>query len=314
MKTYAPGYYKSFKCKAARCRHSCCIGWEIDVDGDTLDYYESIDAPIGEKLRNSVLYRDGIASFAMSDGERCPFLMNNGLCELICELGEESLSDICREHPRFYNYMKDREEVGLGLSCEAAAELILYSDESFEPVLICEDCEPSASDGFADALAARDAVLSMLSDSHSPIEKLLSDIEARFGVYDTSTVTERADMLLSLEIMTPEWKEILIRAKTSEEKEYVGGLPYNRIAAYFAYRHVSAARSADELEGAIGFVLFCTRAFADICRSESTYAQGTLSRERAVELACLFSSEIEYSEENTELIKARFIRNGEEND
>ena len=27
-----PDYYKEFQCIADQCEHSCCIGWEIDVD------------------------------------------------------------------------------------------------------------------------------------------------------------------------------------------------------------------------------------------------------------------------------------------
>ena len=42
MKIFAPSYYKNFKCLADRCTHSCCIGWEIDVDADTLLRYEQL--------------------------------------------------------------------------------------------------------------------------------------------------------------------------------------------------------------------------------------------------------------------------------
>ena len=39
MKLYAPRYYLQFKCIADACRHSCCVGWEIDVDGETMKKY-----------------------------------------------------------------------------------------------------------------------------------------------------------------------------------------------------------------------------------------------------------------------------------
>ena len=29
-----PDFYGKFKCTAEKCRHSCCIGWEIDIDDD----------------------------------------------------------------------------------------------------------------------------------------------------------------------------------------------------------------------------------------------------------------------------------------
>ena len=37
-----PNYYDKFKCIADKCRHSCCIGWEIDIDDDTMELYNSI--------------------------------------------------------------------------------------------------------------------------------------------------------------------------------------------------------------------------------------------------------------------------------
>ena len=43
MKLYAPAYYKEFACIADRCKHSCCIGWEIDVDDDARELYDTLD-------------------------------------------------------------------------------------------------------------------------------------------------------------------------------------------------------------------------------------------------------------------------------
>ena len=37
-----PAYYKAFRCIGSDCTENCCIGWEIDVDEDTLAYYKSI--------------------------------------------------------------------------------------------------------------------------------------------------------------------------------------------------------------------------------------------------------------------------------
>ena len=38
--------YSGFKCKADKCNHSCCKGWEIDIDEDTLGYYKSLDTKL----------------------------------------------------------------------------------------------------------------------------------------------------------------------------------------------------------------------------------------------------------------------------
>ena len=38
MKTFAPNYYPSFRCIADKCRHSCCVGWDVYIDEETLSY------------------------------------------------------------------------------------------------------------------------------------------------------------------------------------------------------------------------------------------------------------------------------------
>ena len=120
-----PNFYDSFACRAHRCRHSCCRGWEIDVDEDSAAFYEEIPGALGEKLRHS-LTRDGEgAHFALTEEERCPFLRADGLCELICTLGEDALCDICALHPRFFEDTGGMELCGLGLSCEAVCDLLL---------------------------------------------------------------------------------------------------------------------------------------------------------------------------------------------
>jgi len=115
-----PDFYDDFHCLAAACRHSCCVGWEIDVDGDSLDYYQSIAGELGEELRRQIALEPS-PHFRLGAGERCPFLQQDGLCRLICELGEDSLCDICALHPRFFEEIGEDELWGLGLSCEAAA-------------------------------------------------------------------------------------------------------------------------------------------------------------------------------------------------
>jgi len=125
MKQFEPCFYKDFSCIADRCKHSCCVGWEIDVDAETLKKYESVSGELGEKLRRCIVKKGGSAHFSMCEHERCPFLNEKNLCEIILELGENFISQICTDHPRFYNEFSGRVETGLGLCCEEAARIIL---------------------------------------------------------------------------------------------------------------------------------------------------------------------------------------------
>lgn len=59
MKIVKPIYYKDFKCIAGACPDSCCQGWEVDADSDSLKYYASLDKSLEIKQRiDSVLDKD----------------------------------------------------------------------------------------------------------------------------------------------------------------------------------------------------------------------------------------------------------------
>ena len=126
MNLYAPSYYKRFKCIADRCKNSCCIDWEIDVDEKTYEKYLSV----GGYLKENIAESEGCRYFELKNG-RCPHLLDNGLCRIIIDYGEDYITDICRDHPRFYNCISERREVGLGLVCEEAARIIIGDDELF---------------------------------------------------------------------------------------------------------------------------------------------------------------------------------------
>ena len=128
MNVYAPAYYTRFKCTTGRCRHTCCAGWEIDIDDATLAKYNSIGGNFGERLRNSIDY-SGTPHFMLEEGDKCPFLNDEKLCDIIIRLGEDNICDICRDHPRFRNFWSGRIEIGLGLACESACRLILSDPE-----------------------------------------------------------------------------------------------------------------------------------------------------------------------------------------
>ena len=128
MLTVTPNYYNKFKCIANKCKHSCCIGWEIDIDDATLEKYNGLKSGFADILKSNIVY-DETPHFKLDKHERCPFLNKQGLCDIIINEGEDMLCQICADHPRFRNYYDNVTEIGLGLACEAAAELILTSKE-----------------------------------------------------------------------------------------------------------------------------------------------------------------------------------------
>ena len=120
-----PEYFQKFKCIADKCKDSCCIGWEIDIDEKTRKKYKALDTELGREI----VEKTKCGFFPLEKNGRCAFLDGKGLCRIISSVGEGYLCDICREHPRYYGISADGLEGGLGLGCEEAARLILSLTE-----------------------------------------------------------------------------------------------------------------------------------------------------------------------------------------
>ena len=145
MQIRVPEYYEKFKCIADRCKDSCCIGWEIDVDAVAEEKYRALDTELGREIVEKT--KQGF--FPLEENGRCAFLDCRGLCRIISTVGEGYLCDICREHPRYYGISADGLEGGLGLGCEEAARMILSLTELPKTVLIDRAVSYSDSDEYA---------------------------------------------------------------------------------------------------------------------------------------------------------------------
>ena len=128
-----PDYYKEFSCIADQCKDSCCIGWEIDIDEDTYAFYKQTDGEIGKRLRKHMYQTvDGDYSFELQQHGRCPFLNETNLCDICIELGEEALSEVCTEYPRFTTSYGNVIQKCLSLSCEEVGRLVFTRNDSVE--------------------------------------------------------------------------------------------------------------------------------------------------------------------------------------
>lgn len=136
-----PSYYKDFHCIADKCQDSCCIGWEIDIDEDTFDYYKSVDGEIGERLQKHMIVEDEVNSFVLKENGWCPFLNEKKLCDICIHLGEEALSEVCTEYPRFTVTYGNVMEKALCLSCEEVGRIVFSSEEkmTFEEHILEEE-------------------------------------------------------------------------------------------------------------------------------------------------------------------------------
>ena len=299
MKLYAPKYYKNFVCIADRCRHSCCIGWEIDVDRETAEKYKKMTDGYGLEIKKSLSHK-GTTHFKLKKDDRCPHLDENGLCRIILNLGEDCLCEICREHPRFYNDTCRGKEVGLGMSCEEACRIILSSDHYADFCEIGEVDEPFDSDEWEfDATAEREKTYSLLSDLSLSRSKKLALIEEKYSISPKNVSDNRwRERLGALEYLDEAHRSVFAVYTSDPEVKKEFEKPLERALAYFIFRHCSSAFDESEFCKALGLSLFLERLLASTSRDADLDA--------LLENARMISEELEYSEDNTDAVKFMF--------
>jgi len=303
MKLYAPTYYQNFTCIADKCRHSCCIGWEIDVDDHTMQVYNTLTEGYGQIIKDSIDLED-TPHFRLCEGDRCPHLDEAGLCRIITNLGEGYLCHICREHPRFYNDTNYGKEVGLGMACEEACRLIL-STENYEDMIELGEIDGQVDPIDFDALHHRAQIYAILSDCSLLYTERLRMIADACGVsLSVKSDGEWRELLDSLEYLD-EAHRALFSVYLSDSSTPKALEKYlERGLAYFIYRHGAAAWDKEDFRRAMGLALFCERLIASVANAE-----GVCDLAGLIEVARVVSEELEYSEENTEEIKAAFDGN-----
>lgn len=170
-----PHYYEKFFCTADQCPDTCCAGWQIVIDENSLEKYSNVSGDFGIRLLNSIDWREGI--FEQYD-KRCSFLNSENLCDIYKELGVEALCDTCRLYPRHIEEFENLREFSLSLSCPVAAKMIL---ECQEPVKFLEeqDEQEECEDDFEDfdfllfdcLLEVREKLFSIVQNRKIPVEK-----------------------------------------------------------------------------------------------------------------------------------------------
>ena len=296
-------FFQNFHCIAGDCKHSCCIGWEIDIDEDTLDDYRQIGGAFGRRLSANIEWTD-TPHFKLTKDERCPFLNQQNLCDIILNLGEESLCQICTDHPRFRSFFSARTETGLGLCCEAAAKQVLgFKEKAEEVVLEEEDGGEPLSEWEKTILSARQKLIDIAQNRSLPFSVRLQAISDYAGAKAAQkSLSEWAAFYKTLERLSADWDkelEILshIKAPFENPPEALPDTPFEQLLVYFLYRHLPDAENEQDLKKRAGVAALSCQILFALCL-EKTATGKSFSVDMLAELARMYSSEIEYSQEN----------------
>lgn len=342
MKIVKPRFYDDFGCIADKCTDNCCIGWEIDIDPAAIARFGKAEGAFGEKLRCAIINGEQ-PTFANTAGERCALLREDGLCELVLNMGEGALCDICALHPRFFGRYNDIEEAGLGLCCEEVCRL-LFSDSSPLSFVEKNTEEPSFDNCDEELLcaviSARERVFALLRDRSLPLGERLRKCAAFVraaqcsldngsplpeNVPETAKLTpnERRETVAALlkllndgEPLNDEWtkksSELLSRAD-----ELYNALPrffeenrgtlwqYEHIAVYFVYRHFLTGASDGEIVSGMGLAAAAVLSVA-LADCMTWLDSGSLSEWDRICNVKLYSKQTEYSEEVEQQMRDAF--------
>lgn len=294
-----PDYYSKFKCIHSKCRHNCCVGWEIDIDPETAEYYKSLKGDFSQKINKCADLGEN-PHFILKDDERCPFLNRNNLCDIILNLGENRLCTICAEHPRFSNRLPGRIETGLGLCCEEAARIILTQKE---PVNLCYSGRDDTDDPI---INLRDRVIGVLQQRSLQLwQRIDRMLDMCYAPEPEKDMSVWANRLLKLERLDEAWSERLLLLTEYQNVDFDAfdrfmadrQTQYEQFAVYLVYRHLANAPDAQSVCARASFAAFgyaLLRAIGACMWAKS----GKFDTKDQIELARLFSSEIEYSDEN----------------
>ena len=270
-----PDFYERFRCRASACRHSCCRGWEIDIDENTLELYQNLSGEWREKMDAAIVCDDSGAHFRLTEDERCPFLQQDGLCELICAFGEDALCDICALHPRFYEVVSSYELAGLGLSCEAVCDLLLANEG--ELTLRCEETgEKLMFSSLLKSLGLENAQGALRFTPTEDLDRMLLHLEQ----------TEPIDAA-----WTEELERLRKALKAGAKPELPTGPRYDRMLQYIVYRSIEHAESA----GWRAVLRYAREGVSFVALQDALYGADPEYLRR-------WSEQIEYSTDNVELL------------
>ena len=138
VNTFIPKYMEKFKCIGSECTDTCCAGWDINIDENSLERYKNSTGALKSLVEGKFLTDDKKGDFfnagymILIDGSRCPFLNENMLCDIHGAVGEENLCITCKSYPRVFNIVDGIYEKSALASCEEICRLALMNKEKME--------------------------------------------------------------------------------------------------------------------------------------------------------------------------------------
>lgn len=118
-----PDYYNDFSCLADTCPDTCCKGWNIEIEPDTLEKWQA-----DQTLAPAIAQTDGRCHIGMQHDGICPFLNEQKLCRIVIEKGDAMIPKICRDFPRQFTELGTVTQKSISLRCAPVMDLLWKKD------------------------------------------------------------------------------------------------------------------------------------------------------------------------------------------
>lgn len=321
MRYRKPVYYDQFSCAAGSCPDTCCAGWQIAIDEESLETYHHMKGDFARQLKNSIDWMD--ECFYQEQG-RCAMLNEANLCEIYRNAGEEYLCDTCREYPRHVEEFEEVRELSLSLSCPVAARM-LFDHESIFPLVIWEteetdEFEEFDKDLFRQLELDRKIIFQILQDRNVPIKNRFEKLTQRFAAehtWDDSYENRLRELrfLRKLPLQRRDWKEILEKAermlynngkdayaKLCCEFETQWGTKWEmaaeKLAVYFIYTYYLGAVYDEMPDLKVAFAVFSVSWIKELCMAIWAEDPKHFTSEDMVRAAWCYAREMEHDDDN----------------
>ena len=368
-----PSYYSQFHCIGGSCPDSCCIGWEVDIDEETCDYYKSLKGPFGDRLRAHIKEDGTDRYFPLCEDGRCPFLNRENLCDIITQLGEESLAQVCMEYPRYFLEKGDYEQIDLSLSCMELGRIFFEDPDPIE--YIREEMPDADADAnpipdtalngrLVHVLDIRDDCIAILEDRSRTLADRFLEVLHLYGPGSchnespgmqtspnhTDCAGDQADgirltrlpalfeQMSRLEVLDSRWTDLLTEMRLQFSEYPDGSLPdvtiaefvrqpllwqelsqcargklavwFEKLGCYFCFRYITDSCFQPARHTGAGItapaIHFCAKSVCFLylmCISRYLKNGKHFEIQDVIDLAHLYSREVEHSDENVEYLK-----------
>lgn len=329
MITEHPDYFDHFSCVGGKCEDTCCAGWEVDIDEETFYYYMTVKSDFGDRLRSHMVDTGEEKYFPLAKNGRCPFLNSGNWCDIYSNLGPDRLCTVCQEYPRYYVEVGDYTQEDMSLSCMELGRIFF---ERKSPISYAQLGDGDYGlDGkeeklFQTILGKRDAMIRQLQANHG---SYLSRMDAALSLLDSSDEKDSTEILLaklsSLEVIDEGWKTEFDRLKTfcqqtdypvkkkhflawtglTEDQGSLFSSWFTRLAVYFCFRYTIDLWFDQDPKKPARMIRRSLSVIWLMCLERWSRCSQRFDIHDMIDIAHLYSKEVEHSEENVERMKGR---------